>query len=218
MGIKPAGIPLKVLADGITLQQSSEVLSILASGVSTAQLANSSISTAKLQPSAVGVPNINFGVLVLVSSISVAAATSSISFANLNGEVDKGYILYAQIKNDAGATSVYTLRPNGLTANQLTRIIRGDGSTVTSAFSSLITMATCGANRGTGIVCDIFPMIGATRTIIPRSHYAINTDDRVEIASAEWDNSTTSITSLEVRSDTALGIGTLSFIQLFKRA
>ncbi len=88
MGIKPAGIPLRVISDGVTLEQSAGVIGVLASGISTALLQQSavaegnilasSVSTAKLQQSAVDTGNI------LNSSISTAKLqASSVTAFNL---------------------------------------------------------------------------------------------------------------------------------------
>ncbi len=101
MGIKPAGIPLRVISDGVTLEQSAGVIGVLASGISSTHLQQScvsvgnlsqpgmasSISTAVLQQSCVDTGNI------INSSISTAKLQlSSVSRANLaNDALNKIY-------------------------------------------------------------------------------------------------------------------------------
>lgn len=133
MGIFVSYIPSRVQADETTLTKTGSTLSIKALGVGTAQLANASVTQAKLS-------GINH--LQLVSSQTLGANATTVDFSSLNFNTDGEYFFEGYVTNTA-ANSVRLYVNNDTTdANYSTQNFTAVTTTLTGSTSAAPIAAT----------------------------------------------------------------------------
>lgn len=159
-----------------------------------------------------GIPFVNPGGQLQVVA---GAAVSTITFSNLNGDIDVAYEIFGVIKV-AAVASIFSVQPNAISTNQLTRTARennaGAFNGVNDASMMIVYQATSGqsapfegrlmALRGGGARGGRFSSLAATAATTGNGdHYAV-----------EWQEDTTNVTSLVFNSSVASGFGVGSWI------
>ncbi len=164
----------------------------------------------------------------LVEKKDIASAVTSITFSGLDGDTDEQYMMLYRIRTPGATTLAFTMRPNGITANQNTviRTLSSSGTAATSVFPSLRIVG-----GGTSIVKQWNGLLyfDAQTGTTARQFFAHNT---IRISSTSmgfgglrsdevvgsWDDTTTNITSLDIVCDLTNGIGIGSQFSLYKRS
>jgi hypothetical protein len=160
------------------------------------------------------------GGMVLIQTQTIAgAAVTDITFAGLNGDVDKQYLMIGRVTNPlTPAGPGYELRPNNATTNlECERCFANPGG----VFSTQASMQLCGAGA---LSTSSFHAFIQAQTGMARTYQSFATDDRgtndpaMRLMAGTWDESVTNITSLVVHCASAGGIGIGSEISLYKMA
>jgi hypothetical protein len=161
------------------------------------------------------------GALALVENHDFAAAATSFTFSGLDGDTDEVYLLaYRIIKAGAGTMQV-DLRPNGVTTGQETRnAYNGTGGAGNNNSTTLRITENGSANAG-----DIYSgwvwidaKSGVIRTIRASYSMALSGGGGVYFleAAGAWSDTAANITSIDVVSTLATGIGIGSYLRLYK--
>lgn len=158
----------------------------------------------------------------LVEKKEIAAAVATVSFTGLDGDTDEVYRLIARIRKTPAGNATYSLRPNGLTTNLAGSTVTNGAAAVTAA---LLNLVTTGANAAIQVSTEI--MIHAKETVQFLSQARMFQGKTIEgdpLGSAlnavvdmggMWDG-TGNMTSLDIDSTLASGIGVGSTFELFK--
>jgi len=163
------------------------------------------------------------GNYILVEAKTVTSNSQTQTFSSLNGDTDKMWEVVAQIENaDASNYSTITLKPNGVTTNQNTTYTLSDDGVNSASTTALITVARLIQPNGGD--CFFRTKIWAATTVnsVAKRRYfltqaIVQEDGRSGyVLYAIWDEQATNITSLDVHSDRATGIGNGSQINLYK--
>lgn len=154
----------------------------------------------------------------LVSSDSTQVTIAS----GLSGESDYGYTIIGHIVNNAAGTSVYRLLPNALTTNQICvgTLNNATLGTLNSQGGAILGLAKCEAAAPTSFVANIWGRHnGMVRFCDSLSGYYSPTTGAGEMISyrffGRWNQSSTEITSFDILSDQANGIGATSEFMVF---
>lgn len=167
--------------------------------------------------------NSNFPVLVEWTRVYVAAAVTTLTLDLFGvGDLLEKWTLVADIVNGAGAACDYTLQPNGVTTDQSTAGVNFTGAATANFTATNITFARDVAN-GTNVMAqtEFWTRIDASGAARPRgfiSHDmhrggAGNADGG--IYSAIWDESATTISTIDIVATVASGIGVGSSFALY---
>ena len=160
----------------------------------------------------------------LIERREIAVASTVESFTGLNGELDNRYHIIARWVNGSGITSVYTLEPNGISTNQEGRALKAEfvaGPTV----NVITALNLCGIQGNQfGMTESIFyarrlvQAVAQNRFILTRcvETRPTATDVFGEWNSAAWFDTTTDVTSLDIRATQTGGIGVGTVIELYK--
>ena len=162
--------------------------------------------------------------LIEVKDITVDATT--VTFSGLDGDADGEYMLLFRFRTSQALEVFYTIEPNGISANQNTirQIIIATGVS-TSTFPTLL-LASAGTNtdkQWIGIVYFDAKTGTTVRQIISESSTRLTNLTiaagglRRSTFAGSWDDTTTNITSLDIVSDIANGIGSGSQLCLYKK-
>jgi hypothetical protein len=155
-----------------------------------------------------------------VSSVEtqiLTANSSTITFSNLNGDVDGIYLLIARLK--ITANSIVTLKPNGLATNLLsewTESIAGVGTSRNDRTDLIL----AGDNGGTMLAktfqAHFYAKSGVVRTYT--STYGVASSDRYSVGSSAgyWNETVTNVTSLVINCSAASGLLIGSEARLYK--
>ncbi len=154
-----------------------------------------------------GITLTDLGGLTLIESKYVSANTQTVTFSNLNGNRDVFYVLY--MKRYQGSSSTQNeIRPNGTTSNLSAyyHIVASTGMHQVGSYSTQITYGSPTASGSQGLVrVDFVAATGRTRMFnISHAYDTPNAGATVfgyaknEVV-GRWNDSTTNLTSLEIR-------------------
>lgn len=167
------------------------------------------------------------GGLEFIDSIDVAVAVQSVSFGAagdgvfqraLDGDVDEEYVLVSDIV--APATNEYYLRPNGVvpSASHQTRRVLGDGASASSDTKTEWFLGSVGSFDHVISHAEVLAKTGRSRTFTTRGGaFDIPLNTAPVFGFGQWDDVSTVIESLEIRSSAAAGIGVGSRFRLYRR-
>lgn len=163
------------------------------------------------------------GALELIENKEFGSAATTYTFSTLNGDTDyQYYIQYRIVKGAAGAMTI-TVRPNGLTTNQRSRwSYVGSAGTGTGTDTNGLAIAfngsgSTGASEVDAGVAWIQAQTGANRSGEASVTEATGTEVFRIMVGWTWHTATsTNITSLDITSSLANGIGAGSFVRLYR--
>jgi hypothetical protein len=157
-------------------------------------------------------------VLDLVENHDFAAPATSYTFAGLDGDTDEVYLLTYRIIKAVGAATNVVVQPNALTTNQLTKIVFGGSSSGSDSYTDLRIIAS--GSLTTGDVAEGRFWFAAKTGAIRTGRAAWADTDGVNLylhdTAEHWTDTVVNITSLKVLSSQANGIGTGSYLRLYK--
>jgi hypothetical protein len=152
---------------------------------------------------AVGPPALSVGSDVASATISTLSSGAAIS-----GDTDGAYRIWGYIINNSGGAPVYTIRPNGVSANQVGQHTNVD-TAVNATQRTDLTIATTGT---TGATEPIFfealltSKSGVYRQWLCRARWK-GTLYQIDLNHGEWQDTATVISSLVINSSVAAGVG-----------
>lgn len=156
----------------------------------------------------------------VVERKAITVDAQSYTFSSLNGDLDEAYMISAEIKGGAGAAGgLLSLRPNGLTSNQIGDAIisdTGGAPTVDPGRTELMLGYTPVAGRFASSYGTLFAKTGSDRCL--DSNGGIASIRRVFKAYSRWTDTAINITSLVVFSADPPGLGVGTVLTLYKRA
>ena len=166
------------------------------------------------------------GTFQLVQTQTVSGgAVQTVTFSGLDGNTDIRYFLFGRTRS-AGASGTIVLRPNGAASTFSSRALIFDGTTTVIAATNTTGLlmyreVTPGGNQGT--FQFVLHAEVTTSPAFNRHGYG-QFQVRSESAAAanggttagEWDETTTNITSLDIRHSAAGGIDNNSVFSLFR--
>jgi len=159
------------------------------------------------------------GALTLKETILVTTNSQTVTFSTLAGNTDKNYLLLGKMKNNAGANVDYTLRPNGLTTNQAGRV--AISSATPTGYSDWRICSAIPDGQFVQFRSEISAQCNPDSIAFPRSqvHKYTNVTTAPALGDGEgasvWSDTSTELTSLEVRASAANGIGEGSQFMLY---
>lgn len=157
------------------------------------------------------------GALELVESKDFSVAGTSHSFAGIDGDTDEVYQLEYRIIKDTASAMLVTIQPNGITTNQ-DSYERYDGTSSGSAHYTDLRIV----DSGVGSVGDVhggrlwFHSKSGAHRVGQSLWSEVAAGTYILQATLVWREIVTNITSLDIVSDVALGIGPGSFLRLYK--
>ncbi len=175
------------------------------------QIANGSILKASvsggLATLAAAIASTDFMAPMGPPTATVGADTASVTLSGLAGDTDGCYLLVAHIVNNSGASPVYTLRPNGITANQGGQRTSCDTSVAASQRTDLcLSFTGAGATEPVRIFAIITSKSGVNRHVIARAAWK-GSLYQTELCTSDWADTATVISDLRPTSSLAAGIG-----------
>lgn len=153
--------------------------------------------------------------LELVSSQTLLADATDVTFSSLNGNNDIKYLLNIDMLKGAAGFFAYELQPNGLTTNQTSKYF----SDVTSVSSpATLQWAKSGSGIGATIMAEI---ILVAKTGFIRQMYAYNVEygggaSFYSPCGGTWNEDATNITSLVLHAAATDGFKAGSIFSLYK--
>jgi len=144
------------------------------------------------------------GPLEHLETIEVGADTTTVTFDGLNGDEDEEYYLEYFFPDPVGTVS-YTLRPNGITANQTGARIFGGTSLDDATLSSLLIAAPISGDENSGR-CWLSAKTGQNRFFHGQDAQISASADYVILTSGRWADTATNITSLDITASVASAI------------
>lgn len=166
------------------------------------------------------------GGITLVEHKTVTTNSTTVTFSGLDGNTDGIYRLVYKIKNASGATPNYFWHPTGVATNLHSR--KGytnttDGTFTSNTHTDLILGFSNVNNTWLGGSIDIMARKNPNSVASPLTYNgtAFNYDGTVNWAfflGGEWTETSTNLTSLDVISASANGIGNGSELWLYKYA
>jgi len=161
------------------------------------------------------------GALQLIEDQTLSAPATTLTFSGLDGDDDEVYLLKYKIVKGVVATVLTTLRPNGATTNQASRrtyggTASGNVNTTDIAIGGNGSAATDDVEVGE---CWIDAKTGTKRSFHgqwSQINGAGPTDLLWIISSSAWTDTAANITSLDVVSDQANGLGAGSYFRLYR--
>ena len=158
--------------------------------------------------------------LELIETKSIGAATQEVTFSGLNGDTDGTYVLAFTIKHTAASAIEFTIEPNNTTSNQLYRAHGlGDSNTIETDSGGTLLFARS-ASINPSYASGFFVMnakTGVNRTLQGLSVWNESTAGmKTRTHWAHWTDTSTNITSLDVRASAANGLGAGTVLSLYK--
>jgi hypothetical protein len=161
----------------------------------------------------------------LIYELDVSSNMTTLTVTPVNGNLDKAYWILGRYVNNSGATQSYFVRPNGdNTLNYGSTYIYGASSAVGSGTSTAnfqdglyhcysLTATQCEATS------TMIAVSGAFRSMQTQFSYNVTPGyvGGIELFGSTWNNSIANITSLEITSSAANGIGAGSHIEVWAR-
>jgi hypothetical protein len=162
--------------------------------------------------------------MILVEKKTITSNTNSVTFTGLNGETDAVYYCTYRILESTGAGSQsYYLRPNGLTTNQYSvGNLASAGASVNTTYASDMFLTSVDASQDTSGDFIFFAKKAdgaagsVSRQYIAQSYSVLSGVVGRLLGSGIWEESSTTLTSLEIYCSGASAIGTGSEIALYK--
>jgi len=153
-----------------------------------------------------------------VTEIDVPANTTSVSLLGLNGDADEVYLLKGLIKNVSLEAS-YDFQPNGLTTNLSYQRVRADGTGyIANRNTTVCTLLYLGTGAQGFFQTILYAKTGVQRRLVTHNSYDVTPGTVCEALWAGlWNDSTTKITSIEIKATSADQIGSGSKIILYKK-
>jgi len=162
------------------------------------------------------------GGMTKIADVVVSTAKSSHTFADLNGDVDKRYIVKTRVINDLGVASVLFIRPNNDTGNNYSRqLIDANVSTISAAQAPAISDVAIAKTEGDTLVAfgkaTIDARTGTDRAISAHRFSEASTDQagKTLIIDYLWHDDDSNITSIELTASQTNGIGVGSILELW---
>lgn len=163
------------------------------------------------------------GMLELIENHDFSGAATSFTFSGLDGDTDEVYLLLYKIVKNTASTMVTSLRPNGVTTNQLTAYSYGGlvGGGAVSGGTSVAALAIGSNGLGNGAVevglVYLSAKTGTRRLGHGEWSQSEGADNLLYLRNAlHWTDTATNITSIDVVADVASGIGAGSYARLYK--
>lgn len=167
------------------------------------------------------------GEWALVERKELAADATTVTFSGLNANADGVYQLIFHINNNTSPTvsAIYTIRPNGVTADQEFEQITGSAGTVGASTGSVMRIGVAGANdrfsRGSAMLyLDTGPDADQVRlgSVVGCDEDGSDPSDStiLRFLASIWNDSTGNVTSLVVVSDQTNGLGDGTVLALFR--
>jgi hypothetical protein len=168
------------------------------------------------------------GGLVAVENRIVRANSTTVTLSGLSGNKDGVYLLVGKLVNQSGAAPYYALRPNGLTTNLRSLIVRDDGASwgaPNRAANGRFAFAPSTSAHWCSFALEIHAskVVGAIAGIITWQGQFTPYDPTIPIiygglCYGAWNETATELVSLDIVSESANGIGQGSQITLYKFA
>ena len=160
----------------------------------------------------------------LIETKQIATDVTTVTFSGLDGDVDGKYMMQYNFKNSSATIARYRLEPNGISTNMRTVFIqhRANGTNATFDFP-LLRIAV--GNDGNNVMGRFFfdARTGNSTRQMVNDNSEIDLDGgapaasfRRNIHSGYWLEDTINITSFDVVSDLASGIGIGTRLSLYK--
>lgn len=160
----------------------------------------------------------------LIAHVTASSNIADLAIPGLDGNTHERYLLEALIHVSASSGSIFSLRPNGLTTNQVSTISAGIGGYATNA-----DLRFTGALGVAGpVFVKLRAYIDASTTLggvarwrtfeyYATAHYNVGTAYQTQYrSSAQWQETSTNLTSLNVIGSVAASILTGSQAMVFK--
>jgi len=176
----------------------------------------------KLNQSTSGI--LNAGVYQLVEEKILTEAATSVTFSNLNGDVDQEYRIIGRFVNGYNGGENLRIQPNNDTgANYGYQNISGINTTIAAARDSGLVshnIARCEALNDLSLSDTIiYAKSGYVRTFLSKYCSGISgtTVNGIYLSGGSWNNTANNITSLVISASQANGLGIGTHLFLFKR-
>lgn len=162
----------------------------------------------------------------LIHESDVGTATAAINVTGLNGNVDKTYLVIARFVNGTGSAANYYVQPNGdAGTNYGQQYIDGSGTGTPSkgnpGANTTTGLHTCTAAAGTSCEAQatLFGVPGFARVLFANEVYNVTPGavGGLQLIANSWNNTAANITSLNIMTLTANGIGVGSHIEVWAR-
>lgn len=151
--------------------------------------------------------------LEFVSSQTLLAAATDITFGSLNGDSDNRYVLFCNVKGGGVSTNNIRLYPNGGSSNLVDTYFAANAGSVSGGDGTGGIIGYVLTSGQVAIRTDIWAKSGLPRKWVS----AATLDQPAYIATAAaWSDDSTNITSLVVHSTVALQFGIGSVFTLYK--
>lgn len=158
---------------------------------------------------------------LLVERKLVTVSSTTVTFSGLDGNTDEIYKFIFNFKNGAGSQAVYQFRPNALATNQSVK--QWDDSNGGASASDLrfaVAAATSGEVAGDAVFYAKCDPNGQT---VRRKYHSRTAESQAGAGTnllwqfaGTWNETSTNITSIDITSSVASGIGNGSVIELWK--
>jgi len=168
------------------------------------------------------------GGLTLVENKTVTSNSTTVTFSGLDGNADGTYFLAGRIKNNSGGATFYSWFPNGLTTNLGSEWTADDGGGVGAGSSALVLSRNDSAKPIASSYSQfqivIFAKKDPNSQAYPLTYKGSGTNwDGTTFKwnghiDGIWNETSTNLTSIDVTSADANGIGNGSIISLYKYA
>lgn len=167
------------------------------------------------------VPSGASGGLTLIQRQLITSNQTTVTFSGLDGNVDQFYFLNAFIKNTSGSTEDILLRPNGVTTNLWSRLtsagFSGDTDAANNQLGNIISNEFISISMWYNAICNPNGQ-SYQRVYSAMSAGMIGGAGGINICGGTWNETTTNITSFDILSSIANGIGNGSVLCLYKYA
>jgi hypothetical protein len=164
-------------------------------------------------------PNTAGGGRSLIASVTVGADNASTTLATgLNGDLLGCIEIEGVILNNSAGQPVYTLQPNGISANQsVNRITSTTGSVTCVNRTDLMLMINNTASAGADayFLARMTTKTGFRRYFQSLGHCRVGGNPEEDRTNGEWADTSTVITSLVLVSSSANGIGAGSKVNVY---
>ncbi len=145
------------------------------------------------------------------------SAVQSLTFSGLNGNTDGFYMIIGHVINDDASTTIVTLEPNGLATNQdYERAILNAG-VWSLGTGTTMEIARCATGQHNIFQCRFYPATGQSRPYFVQGvRRQASGDHRAINYWGGWEETSTNVTSIDIQSDVASGIGIGTVICLYR--
>lgn len=165
------------------------------------------------------------GALTLIEHTTIASNTQTVTFSGLDGNTDGEYLLITKLLNSSGAAPFYVIRPNAATTNYRSSQQYAQGNSFIGAnYTDKLVIAFANANatwvQTKHTILPRKSASGVAQPLIYRGEFMNDDGTNVYVGSngGRWNETSTNTTSLDVRCESANGIGAGSELWLYKLA